>query len=396
MAIGFDINWIFGDQKTPAGMVNSELAGATWWITSQTHEKEINQQAQTWAITTPGLDSNVPSPTSWNPKVDVWTRLSQITKPQYQLAGFDADAVPMINVTEQVYPNLNDNTLSMIQSGKVPTTKKANSWIWLARDLGMNDSDMNLAIQTISSYLPTLKEKWQVIVNELNMHQQNLIKASQSWDQATFDEALAKMKIAVGDASKMVANDLYSKDKAWLLWADAQSDMSRLYSINRKAEEFLWFYKSDWASLQNYINKVLTPVTRQYQAKATQLDSTMAKSRLKQNPFYVRLLQSQAEKNPIWYKKLVSDYNVNRITPWEKEFIQSMKTKISAISDQKRNVAEQYGWDTANQMYAWYDDLFELLTIDKKTYMDDIMDNFYESANKSSDMIFGGLSSKVF
>ncbi len=400
---------IFGwEQSTLGGAINSQIGGATQWVATATPDKTENKAAQNnGALVTPAEVPSTPKllstptdstlPQSKNDAI--MDSLDNIKQPTYQLEGLDFTGKDF-NVKVQDYstPYLNDPAIMAIQQG-IPASKKAGSGYGLPKDLVLSGNDLNQGLQLINTYLPKLAEKdpnlATLYVQDLTQKQQAYKQAMQSGDNVAQAEALALIKGSVASASAALANHLYSQDQAGLLSDDWRKDMSILYGLKSKWEEFNTYYQNSWQDLQKYLQNAITPQINTFEAKASELPSLTAKKDMIANPYYLQFVQTFGSQNPQLQQALLSDMNKPGITYWEKQFLKAIKPTIQQYQQQKYDIVEKYGWTTANNMFKDFEPMFDLLDYGSKTYMDDLMEQIGTWIQSSAQPLFWGFSSSL-
>lgn len=415
VSIGRDINAIFGDMKTPEGEINSILGWITQGNATQTSESQNNSTAQTWVVTNADVKSThvpqwyIPEPpkekSTLTPSTDLVgnpnVNLSRTFQNQTWLTPvwYDTKDWLILNKTIVWYPNLNDSTLKVIQAG-IPNNKRPSSGVGLPADLSMDTNDINTSLQLLKRYIPKYSTENPQIGNsmsqQLNQILNAYVTAKSSGDPAATAEALAQTKLTIWSAANTIAWWLSGKKKAGLTSIMEDEDEQILWNTKSKAQDFMTYYHTSWADLNEYLQNALTPDTTTVQVRAENEWSRLAKKEMLNNPYYMQFLEQVKHTDKLAYDKLISDATSDTITYHEKQFIKSLSWTIKKIKNQRKQYADKYGRKVANEMFSWYQQLFDLDDLQYKTYMDDIMDSMYAWIQSSSQQLLLSFSSPLF
>lgn len=390
---------VYNTNLSPDGNVEAELWGATQWLSGNSPEKENNSYEQTGTITSPGngwiSTDDAIFPGASNPHMQTLNMLQQVRQQKHQIrpVGFAQDWSLMVQQKRITTPFLDRNVERIIRTW-VPTDKQANSAAWLPEDLWLNKRDISEALSVMAPHLERLSmsgdtsELAMTITQRVNEAQAKYQQLSSLWKMREASEALWELKIAITEGANSVANKLYNKSMNDIIWEDAERDMSFLYSIRSKWQEFFNYYASDGKQLNDYVSTVIKPQVTITTQKAESLPSRQAKTSLVNNDRYRRMAESIYKNNPMAMKQLLMDSKKPEITKRETEFLKAIQPQIDRLYEKRNAYSERYWWDAAQSAFKPYEDLMWLSRIRNKTMMDDIMGAMSKNAASTSSFRF--------
>ena len=409
---------LMGWNKTIEWVINSDIGGATKWSATFTPQKQSNKAAQNnGVITNPDLNTYSPDIEYKQAPWDIqpgqagasqkildtgmldteWTKIKEeivsISSPNSN--AYIKDNKVATDVTSYLYPNQTDSLRSAVQWWMVSYAKPANSWVWINEDFILNQKEIGQALQYLNAGLPYISNTFaqQQITATLWALQEAKIIAKNKWDTAGYQDALAKQKIYLWQASKIVADWLYWSIASGKVSGDMETVMSALYDINNKWQLFQNFYSKSWSEIQQLRDDSSTsPTVLNETIYPASQESKLAKQELLSNVFYVNALNSL----PDWAakKQLLLDANSPTISKYEKEYLTQLQNNyIRPLYNQYKEIAGEYWYDYANKIYDT--SIFDLLRVTSKTGMSDMIADVFSSTVFQMPTIYSGIGDRL-